>query len=136
MRRWLLGMVGTLALVAPCRAQMDEPPPSDLDDAPVLSGIVPPGLTAGRTTGWVVTGRNLGPVERFLVTGGGIEVVEKATRADGSIALMVRADAGAEPGFREVRADGPHGVSNLVLVRVDHLPQVVEAEPNDEPGEG
>jgi hypothetical protein len=132
MRRGLLGMVGSLALMLPCGAQTDEPPPAPFDDAPVLSGIFPPGLTAGRTAEWVVSGRNLGPAERFLVTGAGVEVVEKATRADGSIALKVRAGDGAEPGFREVRADGPRGVSNPLLVRVDHLPQVVEEEPNDD----
>jgi hypothetical protein len=135
MTRWMLGMVATLALVVPGRAQGDEPPPSGPDDAPILSGIIPRGLTAECTAEWMVKGRNLGPVEQFLVTGAGVEVVEKATRADGSIALKVRADAGAQTGFREVRADGPRGVSNPLLVRVDHLPQMVESEPNDNPAQ-
>ena len=44
-----------------------------------------------------------------------------------------RVAADATPGFREVRLDGPSGVSNLAVVRVDTLPQVVEAEPNNDP---
>ena len=45
----------------------------------------------------------------------------------------MRAAADALPGFREFRAIGPAGISNLLLFRVDSLPQSREAEPNDDP---
>ena len=90
--------------------------------------------TTGRTTAWAVTGRNLLKVDRWLISGRGVEVVAAEAASDTSATVTVRVEGGAEPGVRELRAVGTHGLSNLALVRVDRLPQTVEAEPNDEPG--
>jgi hypothetical protein len=48
--------------------------------------------------------------------------------------VALRASAAAAPGFREVYAEAPDGLSNVLVVRVDQLPQMVEAEPNDDIG--
>jgi hypothetical protein len=100
---------------------------------PSIQTIHPPGVALGGEAEWTVRGQGLGRVERWLISGRGLEVVE-ARAPDGNTAVLkVRADASAAPGFRELRALAPGGLSNLVLVRVDSLPQVAEAEPNDDP---
>lgn len=104
--------------------------------APVLTGVFPPGTVAGTTTRWSVTGRGLGRVERFLVSGEGVSIVPAGPGSDGRISATVRVALGAMPGFREMRVDGPAGVSNVMLFRVDSLPQLVESEPNDDPAHG
>ncbi|MDR3636814.1 MAG: PPC domain-containing protein [Isosphaeraceae bacterium] len=107
--------------------------PRAAESVPVVSSIFPPGLTRGATTDWTVTGRNLGTVESFLISGGGVEVVEIKSKSAGTVVVAVRAAADAAPGFREVYAEAPDGLSNLLVVRVDQLPQIIEAEPNDDP---
>ncbi|HEU5115563.1 MAG TPA: hypothetical protein VFT74_02695, partial [Isosphaeraceae bacterium] len=64
----------------------------------------------------------------------GIEVskVEEANNNQVSLTLAVSDDC--EPGFCEVRGLAPQGLSNVTLLRVDSLPQIVEgAEPNHQP---
>lgn len=124
-----------LAGLRPATAQriVSKNAPRPAESVPVVSSIFPPGLTRGATTEWTVTGRNLGKVEKFLVAGGGVEVVEIKSKSAGSVVVAVRASADAAPGFREVYAEAPDGLSNLLVVRVDQLPQTVEAEPNDDP---
>jgi hypothetical protein len=135
MRPWLLVLTGILLSWKPALAQDDAPAagPGEPGSVPILTAIFPPGLTVGTTTDWVVTGRNLAAVERFVVTGNGITITRGPTRSDGSLAVQARAEVGAEPGYRDVRAEGPFGISNPLMIRVDHLPQVIEAEPNDTP---
>jgi hypothetical protein len=105
--------------------------PADMA-APVLIDVFPPGVAAGGRETWTFRGRNLARVERIDVEGGGIEVVVKETTGR-TIVAEARADPRATPGFREVRAEGPDGVSNLRILRVDHLAQTPEREPNDTP---
>src|SRR5262249_52388573 len=100
---------------------------------PMILGLFPPGASAGATTEWPLTGRDLGKPGRGVITGGGVEVVETAETGEGARRVKVRVGPAAEPGVRELRAAGPGGVSNLALFRVDRLPQAVEAEPNDDP---
>ncbi len=102
---------------------------------PVLEGIEPPGVRAEGSAVWTASGRDLAGVERFLVSGSGVEAVAIGLPANESIRLSVRAAADALPGFREFRAIGPAGISNLLLFRVDALPQSREAEPNDDPAQ-
>jgi hypothetical protein len=109
--------------------------PAVAGSLPVLEGIQPPGVQAGETVVWTVSGRALAGVERFLISGSGVEVVVIGRASDESIRLSVRASADALLGFREFRAIGPAGISNLLLFRVDMLPQSLEAEPNDEPAQ-
>ena len=136
-RDWLTRLAWLLAGVA---AILPGPPvrvPTALamavEPVPVLTGVDPPGVILGETSRWTLTGRGLARVERFLISGTGIEFVAIRDPRDESIEIEVRASADSEPGFRELRAAGPAGVSNLVLFRVDRLPQSREAEPNNDP---
>ena len=97
---------------------------------PTITSITPPGSPLGKTTEWTVAGSNLAAVTEWRISGKGVSLVAASTGKD-STKLNVKVDPGAEPGYREVRAVGPNGVSNLVVVRVDHRPLVTEIEPND-----
>jgi hypothetical protein len=97
---------------------------------PVVTSVFPPGATVGQTAEWTISGRNLLKVKSLLVSGRGIEVVSFAAKDENSATARIRILDDAEPGFREVRLDGSTGVSNLAMVRVDRLKQVLEAEPD------
>jgi hypothetical protein len=99
---------------------------------PVVTGVFPPGATVGQSTEWKVSGRNLGKVKNLVISGRGVEVVSFSSQEENSATARIRVSDDAEPGFREVRLDGPSGISNLVLVRIDRLKQVLEVEPNQE----
>jgi hypothetical protein len=125
MRRALrLGLVGVLAALASTAGRAADPP--------VLERIDPPGVRVGETATWTVTGRGLAGVERFLIADAGIQAVAAGPAADTAIRLKIRAGPEASPGFHELRAIGPGGISNLLLFRVDTLPEAREAEPNDD----
>ena len=100
---------------------------------PVVSSVFPPGATVGRPAEWAIAGRNLSKVNALRISGGGVEVVELKAKDETSATAKIRVAPDAAPGIRELRLDGPAGVSNLALVRIDRLEQVVEVEPNDEP---
>jgi hypothetical protein len=100
---------------------------------PELVGIDLPGVVAGETADWTVTGRGLAGLDRLLISGSGVEVVAIGAITAGSIEVRVKAMPDAPLGFRELRAVGPSGVSNLLVFRVDHLRQSRESEPNDDP---
>ena len=99
--------------------------------APVIFGVNPPGITIGQTQEWSIAGRNLSSVNRMLISGLGVEVLEFSAQNEKSARARVRVAAGTLPGYREVRLDGPNGISNLAIVRIDTLRQVSEAEPAD-----
>jgi hypothetical protein len=100
---------------------------------PVVSSVNPPGVQVGTSIEWTLAGRGFSKVKRVIVSGSGVETVGFEPRGDGEAIASVRVAADASAGLRELRVEGPDGVSNLVLVRIDTLPQVVEVEPNDEP---
>jgi hypothetical protein len=133
-RGWLWGLVGALAVAGPAGAQQRPATPQRgfTDSAPALASISPPTATLGKSVEWAVTGRNLAKVDRWIVSGQGVEVVKSISKSDTAMTVVVQASAQAEPGFRELRAMGPHGLSNLAYIRVDRLDSVVESEPNDE----
>lgn len=97
------------------------------DGSPEIRSLFPPGVTVGQTAEWTLTGTGLDKVDRWIVTGSGVDV-RAGKEAD---KLTVTASADALPGFRELRGSGPDGISNLLVFRVDSLPQTVESEPND-----
>jgi hypothetical protein len=102
---------------------------------PSVVSIVPPGVTLGEEAEWTVTGQNLSGISRWLISGEGLEIVGFEARGENTANVRVRASEDAQAGFRELRALGPGGLSNLSLVRVDELPQIAEREPNDSPEE-
>jgi hypothetical protein len=102
---------------------------------PVVSSVSPPGAQVGTELEWTLTGRGLAKVKRVLISGQGVETAGFEAREDGQAIASVKVAANAAPGFRELRVEGADGVSNLVLVRIDTLPQIGEIEPNDEPSQ-
>jgi hypothetical protein len=124
----LLGLGANLALAEPGTTR--EPPTGP---ASLLEGFSPLSITAGTTSEWTVTGRNLGGVERVLISGEGVTIIDRKLKPSNAFALTVRAEVGAEPGLREVRAESPNGLSNFLLFRVEMIPIVREHEPNDDP---
>ncbi len=122
-----LAVLGHLACLGACASL------GQVGNVPVVSGVFPAGGTVGREVDWTITGRNLASARSLLISGGGVEVVSLAVKDETSATARVRVAGDARPGFREVRLDGPTGVSNLSIVRVDSLPQVAEVEPNDSP---
>jgi hypothetical protein len=121
-----LAAVFLVALSARAVAQNGPPP--------VLTGIQPPGATLGREQTWTLTGGGLDRVTLVRVEGPGVRVLEWKPKDAASATARVQVDAEATPGFREVRLEGPDGLSNLVMVRLDTLAQVDEVEPNDDRG--
>lgn len=105
-------------------------------EAPAIEGVFPPGARIGEERTWTVRGRGLGAIREFRVTGEGVEVEPEGAASDSEAVLRVRVRPGAEPGYRELRAIGPKGASNMLIVRIDHLAQSLETEPNDASGAG
>ena len=100
--------------------------------APLVTGVFPPGVTVGTRRKWTITGRNLDRVTSVIGSGDGLVFRPSPSELDGrSLVVEVEAKADASPGYREIRVEGPDGISNMAIIRVDPLPQVVEAEPND-----
>ncbi len=125
---WALAAWTTLAL--PAFGQARRAPV-----APIVSSVSPPGGQVGTVVEWTIAGRGLAKVRRVMVSGGGVETVAFAANGDNQAVATVRIAKDAAPGYRDLRLEGPDGVSNLLLIRVDTLPQALEAEPNDEPGQ-
>jgi hypothetical protein len=134
----IVAVVAGLAILmparsAPAQAQKRATNNASTDPAPAISSLLPPGATVGKTTEWTITGRNLNTVSRWIFSGEGIESSDVVAKADGTSAtLKVKVGDKADPGYRELRALGSRGISNLVLFRVDRLDQVTEVEPNDD----
>jgi hypothetical protein len=126
--RWLIALIGTIVGFesGTSSAQVGS-------SVPVIAGVFPPGATVGQTTEWAISGRNLSKVSNLRISGGGVEILELLIKDETTATAKVRVASDASPGFREVRLDGASGVSNLAIVRIDRLEQVLEVEPNDDP---
>lgn len=123
-------VLGLGAERAAAQARKGAAPPASV--VPSITAVVPSGARIGRTTEWVVTGSNLGPVDLWSISGNGAAVEHaEVTPAGDRATLTVLVDEQAAAGVRELRATGPDGISNLARVRLDHLPSRREVEPND-----
>jgi hypothetical protein len=124
-----------LASTAECHAQVmkNQARPVGTDPAPSLVRVAPSGVVPGTATDCLVEGQKLKDVEQWQVSGTGVIVSEFEVKSDSSARLTVVVSAGAELGYREVRAIGASGISNLVVLRIDRLDPVNETEPNDDP---
>ncbi|WZO97441.1 PPC domain-containing protein [Isosphaeraceae bacterium EP7] len=128
MRRASFGTIlAAASLIAVARAQ------APVGIAPVLTTILPPGATRGATLDWILSGRGLPKAEdaRLIISGEGIEVTSIEPAGEGTLKASIRVAVGAKLGVRDVRILGPEGLSNLLPIVVDTLPQVAEVEPND-----
>jgi hypothetical protein len=102
---------------------------------PVVSSVSPPGAQVGTELEWTLSGRGLTKVKRVMISGVGVEPIDFEAKDDNQAIATVKVAADAAPGFRELRVEGSDGISNLLLVRIDTMPQVREVEPNDEPSQ-
>ena len=110
--------------ILPTQARSGEPP--------TLAGVFPPGASVAGETAWRLTGSHLERVESVLVSGEGVEVRNVRRLDPAHLEVMVRVAADTKPGYRDVRLDGPDGVSDAVTVAIDRLPQEVEGDPGRE----
>ena len=108
------------------------PEPAANDRIPRLTRILPPQATVGDRVVWTLEGQNLGRIDRIDIEGNGVSA--RIIRAsETAVAAEIKADRLAAEGFRAIRVEGPDGISNLAMIRVDHLRQIIEQEPNDSP---
>ena len=96
---------------------------------PTLTGLFPAGAAQGQTVAVAASGS----FDHWPVTGWadgrGVEV--KAAAEKGKLSIVVAADA--ETGVRWVRLADEEGATSLRPFVVGSLPEVTEAEPNDDP---
>ena len=100
------------------------------EGSPVVLNVSPPGGRVGTMVEWNVQGANLERVTQLVGDDDGIKVLRVGPQPPG-VKVQVQLAPTSKPGVRELRLDGPNGVSNLFLVRVDELDEVTEREPND-----
>src|SRR5690348_13121998 len=104
----LLSVVST-ARDASAQAAKAAERPSARDTGPFVASISPPSAVLGTSTEWTITGRNLAKVDRLVFSGSGLTVTNIRPQSDNQATATVLVADSAEPGFREVRAMGPHG---------------------------
>lgn len=115
----------------PARAQL---PATQLD------GVFPLGAAAGSTVDVTISGDDLDEVERLQFSHTGITARQKTTEPtrfdDGPQAVPnvfeVTIAGNVQPGRYQIRCQGKYGLSNPRSFVVGSLPEVTEAEPNDE----
>jgi len=98
---------------------------------PRLTSVFPPAVVIGGGSEVVVKGERLVQVDSFQVSGEGVGIRGVRPRADGACILSLKVNPDAVPGYREIRANGGFGLSNVLYLRLDVLTQVLECEPND-----
>lgn len=96
---------------------------------PGILKIEPISAQVGATTVMRVSGKNLNNLERVLIDGEGVSVENVASQSNELAEVVVRVDAGAEPGFRLLRVLGPDGLSHVTRVRIDTIPTRLIEEP-------
>lgn len=96
---------------------------------PALDNLFPAGAARGQTAAVAASGSfDRWPVKAW-VEGGGVEI--KAEQEKGKLSISVAADAA--PGVRWVRLFDDGGATSLRPFVVGTIPEVMEAEPNDDP---
>lgn len=117
------------------RAQDKKKAATKADDVnpPVIEGLGPPGIRIGDTARWTITGKGLAKVTSCLISNDSIKTKIVGQPTDSKLEVEASCSSSTIPGYQEFRVVAPTGVSNLMLIRTDHLPQVPEKEPNDAP---
>jgi hypothetical protein len=130
--RVYLGLLLFVALVAPGVAGAQPPR---------IAALFPCGGQRGVTVTLSLEGAGLDQAERVLVDGTGVAArLEPPVTASGDEkeprprSVSVAIDSDAAPGLRELRVTGPTGTSNPAYFTVGLWPEIVETEPNDDPG--
>ncbi len=100
--------------------------------APQIADVWPSGGPVGTTVSAQVEGANLGGVSAIYVSGRGVKA-ELGKGDGGKVPVTLTIASDATPGPHEVRVASPKGVSGPGYVWVDAVPQVAEAEPDNQP---
>ena len=96
---------------------------------PALTGIFPAGATRGQALTATISGTFDHWPAKCWVEGAGVSIESGGEK--GKLAIHVAADA--EPGVRWVRVYDDEGATSLRPFIVGTLPEIIEAEPNDDP---
>ena len=102
--------------------------PAPLLAAPNIANISPRALRIGHTTTLTITGSDLGADTRILMP---IKIASQSIKDEAKpdrVEIEVTLDAGVQPGLYPLRLAGSKGVSNLVVVGIDRLPQAALSE--------
>src|SRR5258708_20903930 len=102
--------------------------------APNLNAFVPVGLQRGHATELLLTGVNLaGPTGLTLGTPAEvvIPILDKNGQDNAKLKVQLRVPADTPLGLYPLRLATQRGLSNLRLIAVDDLPQLVENEKNN-----
>lgn len=128
----VMGMALTLSLLGPQLARAQQKPPPPNPQAPNLALPFPMGVQRGSTLELTLTGANLGnPTGVWLGFPAKVDIpADKNGKDNAKLIIKVDIPADAPIGVHGLRVANKHGVSNLRLLCVDDLPQVVEADNN------
>jgi hypothetical protein len=101
-------------------------------ELPEITSIQPAGLQRGTTSSLHISGKNLVGTKVF-VSGSGVTVQSVVANAAGDSAdVKITTSSTGSLGLREIRIGTPNGVSGPAWLWVDTLPNVLEAEPNND----
>jgi hypothetical protein len=116
----LIGAVLIAGLLGPARSSAKPP---------TLTGLFPPGAGRGQTVAIDASGTFDHWPARAWIEGRGVEI--RAEKSKGKLTANVAADAA--PGLRWLRLYDEEGATTPRPFVIGDLPEVIEAEPNDEP---
>jgi len=115
-------------------AQKKKPAPPVSAGTPTLDFPLPLGFQRGVATEMILTGTNLLPAGQLWAGfPGKFEIVDDETlNAAGKVKVLVTAPADAPLGLYPIRLAAEGGLSNLRLIAVDELPQIVDNGANQD----
>ena len=99
-----------------------------------ITAVFPPGAQRGTSVDVTITaGSDLDEASELVFTHPGLKAVPKLDGNGNAIAnqFTVAVDSAIEPGLYDVRLRGLFGVSNPRIFRIDTIPEIQEAEPNN-----
>ena len=111
------------------QADKNAKPPAEV--SPIIEGVFPPSVRLGETQRIAIVGKSLERIDRCLVSGEGVEAKLTSAATAAKVEIEVTARPDAAPGCREFRMAGASGITNLMILRIDHLWLVLVAGCND-----
>ncbi len=131
----LLGLlvVALAALAAPV-GWSQKPPPASPGGSPAINSFLPVGFQRGQSAELILTGTNLaGPTALSLATPAEATFppADKNGTDNAKLRVQLKLPAGTPLGLYPLRLATGRGLSNLRLVAVDELPQLVEDGKNN-----
>ncbi len=99
---------------------------------PHLARIVPCGGQRGTEVDVVLAGQRLGDAQELMLYGPGIRVLKLEPKGEDTVHARLALAADCRLGVHAVRVRSATGISNLQLFSVGALPELQEAEPNND----